>query len=183
MNEDTFRSKLVKLVQKSRKALHLYTSIAGTEGRNNGEYSELQLREWKSTNTELLRQLTSILDNSIPRKLNADVALLQESFYREWRATETRMHKQQLELIAASEASDFVKAALLAEGLVSLKAKLHATHAAQHEIKVILEGSGFKITPDKQKSSTVERNPQIDRPDLDGPLAMPGKVIPMRRRV
>jgi len=183
MNEETFRSKLIKLIQKSRKALHLYTSIAGTEGRNSGEYSELQLKEWKSTNTELLRQLTTILDNSSPRKISSDVGLLQESFYREWRETEAKMHKQQIELIAASEASDFVKAALLAEGLVSLKAKLHAAHAAQHEIKMILEASGIKVAGAKQKTAAAENSSHIDKLDLEGPLAMPGKVIPMRRRV
>lgn len=64
MDRDTFRSRVVKLIQKSKKALRLYTSMSRL---NTGEASELadkQLDEWKSVNQILIRTLTESSSSS-----------------------------------------------------------------------------------------------------------------------
>jgi hypothetical protein len=183
MDSETFRSKLHKLAQKSRKALHLYASIGGSGDRHTAQLSDLQLQEWKLVNQELAKRISELLENSAPRSLIAEVFLLRDRFYLLYRESERDTHLKQKSLMNSATNGDFLRAALLSRELVILKARLEAANAAHQELKLLLVGCKL----DKPPSSTAEPI-LVQTSEVKEEAQMPvdqsvGKVIPLRKRI
>lgn len=161
MENDTFRSRLLGLMQKSRRALRLYSSMERLQNgaASQGEFTELQAQEWKSVNSELLRQLGAALEVPNPKKISHDVFALRDRFLSEFRTSQNELHASQKELISASEHGDFVKAAVLSRELIILKARVQATQAAQHEIEAVIRQSNISYSPIELSDDHIVREP------------------------
>ena len=138
MTRETFRVRLSQLIQKSRKALKLYTNMA--EVRNK-RASEAQLSEWRDVNARLANELQKALSRSSVREASDMVYQLRDRFYGEWRFAEAELHEKQEQLIELAENAQFARVSQLAEELVQVKARKQATQAAHHELDTLLLGS------------------------------------------
>jgi hypothetical protein len=197
MESETFRSRVLALIQKSRRALRLY-SHAGGQGlsRVEGltpELSSNQVSEWRDVNSMLLKKLSDAVGSPSTKKLVYDVFALRNEFQTLWRASESELVQQQGELIAAAERGDFIKASSLAVGLVSLKARVQAGQAAHHELDILIRRSRVvrparDINEDNQTVlSTIELLDEHSIRDEEQGAApakavVGGKVIPLKRR-
>lgn len=174
MESETFRTRLVALMQKSRKAIRLYTTMGSMPDETNSEFREMQVQEWKGLNSELLKQLSVALENPSSKNLSSDVFALRDNFYSRWRMTESEMHVKQKELIHSSEKGDFIKSAVLSRELVALKARVQAAQAAHHEIEDVIQKSRVAMPPlelTREKIVAEETAP------------IRAKVIPLRKQV
>ena len=176
MDSDTFRSRLVSLMQKSRKAIRLYSTMGSLQQEANSEFRDMQIDEWKAVNTELLRQLTIALDNPQSKLLGSSVSAIRDHFYSKWRMTESELHVRQKELLQSSESGDFIKAAVLASELVSLKARVQAAQAAHHELEEVIDRSRVSVPAVELDGSQIVN----DRASMPPTLA---KVIPLRKQL
>ena len=138
MDGETFRSRLLTLLQRSRQAHRLYSSMERMQRGDAAEFTEMQASAWRSINAELIKQLTAYLDAPHSRQLSNQVVLLRDRFLSEFRANEADVHQRQRELIGASEKGDFVRAAVLSRSLVGLKARAQAVNAAFSELDELL---------------------------------------------
>ena len=171
MDRDTFRSRVVKLVQKSKKALRLYTSM----GRlNTGEASELadqQVSEWKTINQTLIKTITEALDSLGNKELAERIFFLRDHFYSNWRTAEADLKTKQGILTAAADNQDFIKCAGISKELAILKSRMQASQAACHELQVVIDQS--KLSPPVSKKP-IESNEAVQEEEM--PTA---KVIPL----
>lgn len=181
MDNLTFRSRLLKLLQKSRKAVRLYSSIERT-GDVSSDFREVQAEEWRSVTADLLRDLTSSLENPNTRRLVSDVYAIRDRFYSDWRLAESDLHIGQRELIAASEHGDFTKAASLSTRLVRLKAKVQACQAAHHEIHDVLVKSKVSEPPIILENETTAEAQlgEVQPKEVKEPFV--ARVIPLRQK-
>ena len=161
-------------MQKSRKAIRLYTTMGTIPEESSSEFREIQVDEWKQINAELLKQLTSVLENPSSKHLAAEVFSVRDYFYGRWRMAESEMHVKQKELLFSSEHGDFVKAAILSRDLVGLKARTQAAQAAHHELDEVVQRSRVTMPP-------LELSRERVVPDLAPPPR--AKVIPIRKQV
>lgn len=174
MEGETFRSRLLRLLQKSRQAYRLYTSMGRMPREvESSQYTERQAAEWRSVNAELIRGLSAALEKVAPRDLMLHVLSLRESMLTGFRAGETELNLRQRELVAAAEKGDFVKVALLARTLVASKARVQALQAAHHELENLCLQSHLSA-PAIQLSDQ-----QVVGDDSSPRLA---QVIPLRKR-
>lgn len=181
MDNLTFRSRLLKLLQKSRKAVRLYSSMERT-GDMNSDFREVQAEEWRSVTSELLRDLTSALENPNTRRLVSDIYAIRDRYYSDWRLAETDLHVAQRDLIAAAEHGDFTKAASLSSRLIRLKAKVQACQAAHHEVfDVISKSKVAEPTIVLENEATHQEALAHEESKIEeaGPIA---KVIPLRQK-
>lgn len=151
MEQETIRTRLMQLVQKSRKAQRLYSTAglgtgSGSSSRSAGQlrgegadFSEIQVGQWREVNADLLRELTSVVSNPSQRSMVGALFGLRDRFYSEWRRVEAELRVKQRELIVAAEQSDFTRSALLSRDLVLLKSREQATHAVQHELQDVIQ--------------------------------------------
>ncbi len=206
MEEQTFRSRLLELLQRSRKAMRLYASMGKSHARQPNEFSEMQAAAWQETNAELVRRLSALLDAPHSKRLVNDAIMLRDQIWGEFRVLEKDLHGKQLNLIAASEHGDFAAACSLSKVLVGLKAKLQATQAAHHEFEMVLRRSklsgdtielgGEKVVDDKhadpikfQIDNVRSSGTPVSSSMASKSKAMPGgnpissgaKVIPLRK--
>lgn len=138
-----FRQRILALLQRSRKALRLYSSVARVGSPQVGEFAEKQAAEWKETNATLVRELSQILEkngNSI-RDCARLLFQLADTLQEHWRTAESELGAKQCNLIFAAENGDFSRAAVLSQELVSLKARMQAKQAAHHELTELLASS------------------------------------------
>lgn len=180
MDNETFRSRLANLVNKSRKALRLYSNVGRFNAEGGNELTELQTGEWKSVTGELLRALSLILENPNPKQVVNDVFVLRDRFNTHWRTIECDVNLKQRELIAAAEGSDYVRSSVLARELVVLKARMQAAQAAHHELQDVVRRSkiaqpAIELTSDQ----VVTEEPPLA---ATGSHAQPAKVIPLRKQ-
>ncbi len=151
MESETFRTRVMALIQKSRRALRLYSS-AGTAGLVKGEgaspeLSSVQVSEWREVNNLLLRKLSEASESPNNKSLVYDIFALRNEFQGLWRGSEAEMATYQRELIDCSERGDFVRATVLATNLVSLKARVQAGQAVHHELDLLIRKSRL-VRPD-----------------------------------
>jgi hypothetical protein len=73
-----------------------------------------------------------------PRETAGDVGALRDRFHVAWRSNEAALHGRQQELISAAEKGDFIKAALVARELVTLRARVQASQAAFFELDLLV---------------------------------------------
>jgi len=192
------------LIQKSRRALRLYTSAgAGSSVKDETdqhEFATVQVTEWREVNNLLLRKLTEAANSPNTKRLVYDVFALRGEFQALWRASEAELVISQRELIGCAERGDFVKAAALATSLVGLKARVQAGQAAHHELDLLIRKSRV-VRPqegtegdERSVSATIELldaqvvhdyAPALELVDLNPPkqvAAGGAKIIPLRRR-
>ena len=175
MESETFRSRVVSLLQKSRQAFRLYSTMGRMPGHSERvEAGEKQANEWRQVNAELIRELSSVLELPQHREQIARLFALRDRFQQEFRLNETEQHVQQRELLAAVEGSDFVRSAVISQDLISKKARVQALQAAHHELEDLIIKS--RLVP-PAILLTTESVPEAASPDN---LA---RVIPLRRRV
>lgn len=202
MESESFRSRLLALIQKSRRALRLYNNTGGQsivrmEGTS-AELSNAQVAEWREINSLLLRKLTESADSPSTKKLVYDVFALRSEFQSLWRTSESEMVQLQRELISSAERGDFIKASGLAVSLVSLKARVQAGQAAHHELDLLIkrsrvvrpaaelseEGATVLSTIELLDEQSVEESQRVVAESFARPklAAGAGKVIPLKRR-
>lgn len=177
MDSPTLRSRLVQLMQKSRKALRLYSSTGHLAGTEHAELSELQVGEWREVNADLLKQLSQLVASPNARKLSSEVFMLRDRFHAAWRTYEGELHRGQRSLVSASEHGDFIKVAIASRGLVATKARMQAAQAAYQELDELLRQC--KLTPPIELSHADELG-EADERSSQPTLA---KVIPLRQRL
>jgi len=194
MNGDTFRSRVVRLAQKSRKALRLYSSMGQKTSGRTSVYSDWQVQQWQEVNSELVRELTKILERPHTRKIVQDIFSLCDTFYGQWHVAEAELESLHRDLVAAAEHGDFVRSAKLSSELISLKARVQASQAVYHEIQDLIDKSKVArpVRPQQQsllplddgnlvnESLGLELDEHVRR--LDEARVRSNKVIPLRRR-
>jgi len=188
MENETLRSRIVLLVQKSRKALRLYSSMGRLSGSETSEFGELQVAQWREVTSDLLRDLTAALDHPNARTLAGTVLSLRDRFYADWRRVEADLKVKQQELVAVAEHGDFIKAAHVSRNLVVLKAREQAAQAAHHELQDVvkksrlaqptIELSGEAAVPSGADGETSSTGLDL----LNGERMRVGaKIIPLRK--
>jgi hypothetical protein len=201
MESESFRSRVMALVQKSRRALRLYNTASSTAFPKlesaSTDLSSSQVTEWREVNSLLLRKLTEAADSPNTKKLIYDVFALRSEFQGLWRSSEAELVRSQRELISSAEKGDFVRAAVLATALVSLKARVQAGQAAHHELDTLIKRSKVvrPVAELSEESATVLSTLEIldGEPDEQSAhdeqlefqtraVAGAGKVIPLKRR-
>lgn len=198
MESESFASRVMALIQKSRRALRLYsTAGASSYSRVEGTIGELpsvQVAEWREVNGLLLRKLTEAAEAANTKKIIYDVFALRNEFQTLWRTTEAELVQCQKELIASAESGDFIRAATLATSLVSLKARLQAGQAAHHELDLLIKRSkvvrpAAELT--EESATLLSTLELLDEQVIKEPVSKPeplravgggGKVIPLKRR-
>lgn len=178
MEYQTLRGRISKLSKKCRKAIRLYSNMGRAGSPASNELSEAQIEEWKNINTELLRELSTMIESLGSSELALEVYALRDRFYSCWRMVETELHSKQKSLIAAAENADFVRAALLGRELVALKARVQASAAAHHELQEIIDGSKLAKPTIKLSQESIISETQAVEPEKEVVCA---KVIPLRR--
>lgn len=204
MESESFRSRVVALIQKSRRALRLYTNSAGqamarVEGAT-PELSAAQVAEWRDVNGALLKKLTEAATSPSTKKLVHDIFALRNEFQTMWRTSESELVRQQRELVAAAERGDFIKSSGLASVLVSLKARVQAGQAVHHELDLLIkrsrvvrpaaelteEGATVLSTIELLDENSVSEAIDTAAVNLQVPVQKlavgGGKVIPLKRR-
>jgi hypothetical protein len=198
MESESFVSRVMALIQKSRRALRLYSTAGGSsynrvEGTI-GELPSVQVAEWREINGLLLRKLTEAAEAANTKKIIYDVFALRNEFQTLWRTTEAELVQSQRELIASAESGDFIRAATLATNLVSLKARLQAGQAAHHELDLLIKRSkvGRPAAELSEENATVLSTLELlDEQVIKEPVPKPeplraaaggAKVIPLKRR-
>ncbi len=171
MEEQTFRSRLVELLSKSRKANRLYSGVTRT--RRGSEFAEAQATEWQTVNNDLTVQLSTILDDPSSKKLSTDVLNLLNNLLSQSQTTEAEINSKKARLLAIVEAGDFVQSSLLSRELVSLRARLQALQAAYAELKGTIKKARSDLNPMELTAQQV----------LDVPEKPVAKIIPFRQRV
>jgi len=144
MESESFRGRVMALIQKSRRALRLYSSAgvaSNLKADGPSELSGAQVLEWREINGLLLRKLSEAAESPNTKKLIYDVFSLRNEFQTVWRTSESELVQSQRELIACAERGDFIRAASLSVNLVSLKARLQAGQAAHHELDMLIRRS------------------------------------------
>jgi hypothetical protein len=174
MENHTFRSRLAELMQKSRKALRLYTSMGRINNNAHSELNEMQVQQWKEINADLLKQISVAMESPNSRALVADIFMLRDRFHTAWRAAEADVHLKRRELISSAENGDFIKAAVIGRELVLLKAREQAAQAAHHELQEVLTRSRVaQPTIELSQESVVAEVEVVE----EKPTA---KIIPLR---
>ncbi|MCO6429701.1 MAG: hypothetical protein J5J00_02490 [Deltaproteobacteria bacterium] len=193
MDNETFRSRVVNLLNRSRKALRLYSSVGRSGSRFTGErfaseggvdLSESHTKEWRNITSELLKDLSSAIERGASQKqLVSDMYFLRDKYNSHWRSLESEMHFKQRELIGSAENGDFVRAALVANDLVLMKARMQAAQAAHHELQEVITRSKvtqptIELAPDDMLSAADEQPAMGKDRAIEIPIA---KVIPLRK--
>jgi hypothetical protein len=182
MVNSTFRSRLVQLLQRSRKAVRLYSSVSKVKPpETNQRFAELQANEWKIANAELLKLLSRIMDVASGKSFVRDVVGLRDRFYRDWRDAEAELHSKQCALVFAAENGDFIRSALMSEQLVIQKARMQARQAVHHEIDQVLRQSR-QIEPSLDPQEDVPETEVVFENMPSFETEQSNNVIPLRRK-
>lgn len=175
MSDETFRSRLIKLLQKSRKALRLYTSMEKATQKGS-EFQDLKIQEWKAVNLDLVRTLTELVEEPDSKRITAQLFKLRDRCYSDWRLAEGDLHKEHRALLHASEASDFAKACSTSKNLISLQARVQALQAAHHEIQSVIDQS-------KLGKPVVDLAEEDELFEVASAPQQTAKIIPLRRKI
>lgn len=145
MTADTFKSKLSKLINKSRKAIRLYSTVSSPRSRGKEKpYADIQLEQWRETNEDLLNNLMQIIKNTNMRKAINDILIIRNRYADMVGKLDFKIKHFHKELVSSSVSSDFVKAAKVSGDLVPLKAKYDAVKAVAQELDDLLSYTTIK---------------------------------------
>ena len=185
MESDSFRSRVVTLMQKSRRALRLYSSAAASGTGLQGELSQTQVQEWREINSDLLKKLSHAAESPDKKILVFEVYGIRSDFLNIWRASEAEVATCQRELIAAAEQGDFIRTAVLSADLVKSRARLQAGQAAYHEVDTLIRRSRLsEPVPLGHEPGAIELSAEAEVPrgrEMKAAVGA-GNVIPLRRR-
>lgn len=160
MDGETFRSRLLTLLQRSRQAHRLYSSMERGQRGDAAELSEMQASAWREVNAELVQHLSSMLDAPHTRHLLSNVRRLRDRFFADLREVESQLNEQHRELVRCAERGDFIRTAVLSRTLVSSKARAQANNAAFTELEEALRGVGAV-----KEESDADQNASMPRPE------------------
>jgi hypothetical protein len=156
MEDQTFRSRLVELLSKSRKANRLYGGVSRSS--RGSEFAESQASEWQTVNNDLTNQLSGVLDKDNSKTLPSDVLNILNTFSSQTETTDAEISSKKARLIAIAEAGDFVQSSILSRELVTLRARSQALQAACSEIKSILKRNKTSApSPDALTAETASQ--------------------------
>lgn len=116
----------------ARSHSHVEAAAVAPEKR----FSHLQVVVWQHVNENLSRSLRSLLQKKVQRCLSQGALDLRDELYESWRRAETELHREKLKLERAIAEEQYVRSAILAERLITLKARFQATKAAYSEYEV-----------------------------------------------
>lgn len=176
MESKTLRERLAKLRLKSKKALGLYCKMERSQDSQQNPFSENQLAEWKAVNQQLYDRIGLGLGEQNNKHLARAVYELRDSFCDTWREAQAAVRVGQKDLLNAAGEEEYVKAAVLAQRLVVLRAREQASRAAYEELQSLVSRTGLAAPSGEE--STPEELP-IAEPQA---APVPDNVIPMRRR-
>lgn len=187
MDKDTTHTRTLALLQRSRKAYRLYSSMSRVQEGENGAASALQLREWGDVNFKLSQSLSTAIESR--SALSTVLVSVGELFYRNWRESQTELVRKQRELLRCVESTDFIRASRLATELIVLKARCQACQAAHHELdRLIGRTQGSDSATVKSENSLLDSddfvrslNNEIESEDQEEVLDF-AKVLPFSPR-
>lgn len=139
MNAETTASKVNRLLQKSRQAFRIYSSMSKSAKAEHNEFADMQAIEWRNINAELVRQLTHIVDKFAAKSLALQIARMRDSLLADYRRVEAELNAEHREIIACAQRADFIRVAQLSRILISKKAFVQAAQAASHELSLIID--------------------------------------------
>jgi hypothetical protein len=180
---DTFRTRLLELIQKSRKACRLYASMGKHSGRGNsyaGDLTDLQAEEWRRVNVELATRLGESFDKPDQRKAAIEVVTARDTFLRELGLSRNELNQKKAELSMSSSREDFVVCAIASRELVVLKARCQALEAACHEIDQVIKRSKLEGISVELPQDAVEVSIEKEEP---APEPFKTKIIPLRKMI
>ena len=177
-----FRSRLVQLMQRSRKALRLYSSVEKLSNESTSDLAELQVGEWRRVNAQLLKDLALALEQPNQKRMVSEVFGIRDQFYGEWKMAEADLNQKQRQLLDCAENSDFIKASILSRELVSLKARSQACQAAHHEVQEAIH-KGRVSQPDTDDVCPAQAldDAPVERQREAHEEIRVAKVIPLRK--
>ena len=186
MESMPFRSRLVQLMQRSRKALRLYSNVERLPNDPSSELADVQVNEWRRVNSELLKELGNALEHANQKRIISETFSIRDQFYGEWKMAEADLHRKQRQLLECSENGDFIKASLLAKELVMLKARVQACQAAHHEVQEVLSRSrvaqpATEELPFKPSAPEPLEEAKPEAPAEPREEIRVAKVIPLRK--
>lgn len=187
MESETLRTRIASLVQKSRKALRLYSSTNRFPGAETSEFGDLQVAQWRDVMSALLRDLSAAMDHPNARTLAGSILTLRDRFHADWRRVEADLKLKQRELLTVAEHGDFIKAAHLSRELVVLKAREQAAQAAHHELQDVVKKSRLSQPTIELSHDTVisgdDGATEAEGPDLFAGerMRVGAKIIPLRK--
>lgn len=170
-------------MQRSRKALRLYSSVERLPNDNTSDLSELQISEWRRVNAELLKELGAALDQTTQKRMVNEVFGIRDQFYGEWKLSEADLHLKHRQLLECVENSDFIRASLLARELVALKARAQACQAAHHEVQELIHRSRVSQPALENPPLSVEKEASSEEVSEVKEEIRVARVIPLRKNV
>lgn len=181
---DTFRTRLLELIQKSRKACRLYASMGKHSGKGNsyaGDLTDLQAEEWRKVNVDLATRLGESFDKPDQKKTAIEVVSTRDTFARELSQARSELNQKRNELAQSSNREDFVVSALTSRELVVLKARSQALEAAHHEIEQVIKRSKLEgiVVELPEEAVTVE----VPKVSESVPETFKTKIIPLRKMI
>lgn len=158
MNGETTASKVNRLLQKSRQAFRIYSSMSKSAKAEHNEYADMQAVEWKNINAELVRQLTHVIEKYSAKNLNIQIARMRDIMLSDYRRVEAELNAEHREVIACAQRADFIRVAQLSRILISKKAFVQAAQAASHELSLIIDD---KIVNSRDESAHIVQSHNI----------------------
>jgi len=157
IDNPTLRGRILSLLQRSRKAVRLYSSVSKVSANQVGEFAEQQAAQWRETNTFLVRSLTTLLehDGKLTKDFSGILFKLADDLQSQYSLAEAELGAKQCALIFAAENGDFTRAALLSSELISIKAQLQARQAAHHELMEVIGASRLQRSNQSPSESGI----------------------------
>ncbi len=174
MDHEGIRTRLSMLRQKTRKALGFYKKMARGPSSPKQEIAELQMAEWREVTGELLEKLVPCIEETNVARASQLALVLRDGFNEKWRSSEAAVHIKQKDLVRAADRGDFVKAAILSQELVRLRAQQQASQAAYNELCSVLSRSRYR------SDNSLTHEFSVPEPSQEVHLA--SNVIPLRRQ-
>lgn len=173
MSSDTFKTKLAKLIQKSRKAIRIYSAVGrDSVGRPSKPYSDMQLKAWYNVNEELLIFLQEATTKLHLRQVATETLKYAQKLSGQLLPEQTKFASDSRLLVQFAESGDFVNSAKLSQELIVLKAKIEAKKAVLEELGELLSSANLKMPVTHQMNQAPQESLRITE----------SKIIPFRTK-
>ncbi len=173
MSSDTFKTKLAKLIQKSRKAIRIYSAVGRDSiGRPSKPYSDMQLKAWYNVNEELLMFLQEVTTKLHLRQVASEILKYAQKLSSQISPEQQKLNSDHRLLIQYTESADFVNSAKLSQELIVLKSRIEAKKAVLHELEDLLTSANLKLPITHQMNDVPQESLKITE----------SKIIPFRTK-
>ena len=173
MDQQNLRVRLAALRQKSLKALGLYRRIGRSASTERARLSELQMAEWRIVSADLGKRLETCVREASYKSLSVKSFALRDHFLSHWRAAQAALRARRDELPKLLERGDFIKATLLCQELITLRAREQACQAAYSELQNLLSDKSDRRGKAEREAQDLEEGSAADSPVA--------QIIPLRR--